>query len=165
MADSIALYNPKYLDVNGRRVINTTHVFRFIWDKATWNLKTNELKKFPYEVGVNMLKNIGFLVEVTPKNIAEIKKLMAEALFRCDEPECKFETDKKSAFISHSKTHGNTPENDKLLQGIEDAHPVKKFFRPGDSNPGSQDDIPQGEGKDQDGVSWYDEGWTQDSAS
>lgn len=167
MADSIALYNPKYLEVNGRRTINTAHVLRFIWDKAAWNLKAGELKKFPYEVGINMLKNIEFLEEVTPKNIEKIKKLMAEASFKCNEEGCVFETDEKKAFISHSKTHGNTPENDKLLREIDEARPVKKYrnFSPGSTDPGAADGIPQGEGEDRDGISWYGDGWQADSAN
>ncbi len=164
-----ALYNPKYLEVNGRKTINSTNVRRFIWSHAIWSLKVNEVKKFPDEVGAAMLRNLGFLVEVTPKNIEEIKKIMAEHQFHC--PECTFTTDTKVAFVSHVKSHGITEEHTKMLGEIEDAQPRKKYFgikKQKSLSPEEQEGLPDtslGSAKDKDGVEFYGGGLEEDDRS
>lgn len=165
---SKALFNPKYLtvtdkDKNSRRVLNTADVINFVWSHARWNLKVGEIKKFPDDVADSMLRQISFLKEVTAKNIEAIRKERSEATFKC--PDCEYETDTKVAYIQHSKNHGNTPENDKLLEGIEEAQPTGRFKSGAINrqNPEQLEGIPKGEGEDRDGVAWYGDGWTGDN--
>lgn len=162
-----ALYNPRFVESEGRKTLNTADVKRFVWSHATWNLKVNEIKKFPDEVAQAMLRHMEFLIEVTPKNIEQIKKDQAVKQFKC--PECNFETDLKMALGGHMKTHGITEEHDKMLGEIEEAQPSAKYqgFRLNKTavSPEQREGIPDtanGPMKDRDGVEFYGEGLTED---
>ena len=163
---SKALYNPKYVTLGGSKKINTTDVKRFVWSHAFWNLKVNEIKKFSDDVGEAMLRHMEFLVEVTPKNIEEIKKIQAEHQFHCSE--CTFTTDTKVAFFGHVKSHGLTEEHTKMLGEIEEAQPSKKFYGINKSRkltPEEQEGLPDtssGPAKDKDGIEFYGGGLEED---
>lgn len=155
---AIALYNPKYLESKGSRIENTANVDRFVWSHAVWNLKVNEIKKFPDEVARGMLKNIPFLVEVTPKNVEKIKKEQAVKAFKC--PECSFETDYKMALSGHMKSHKKSGEHEQMLSGIEEAAPTRSYrnYKPKPVTPEQKEGIPdtsQGPAQDADGVEFY----------
>ena len=119
------------------------------------------MKKFPDDVGRALLKHIGFLVEVTSKNIDKIKTMMADKKYKCEH--CEFTTDTKIAFISHMRTHGKG-EDEEVLKDIGEANPSRKYegYKKPKSAPVIETEvgIPPKEGpqKDKDGVEWYGEG-------
>jgi hypothetical protein len=160
-----ALYNPKYLTVNGVKTLNTADVKRFVWDKATWQLNAGEIKKFPDSVGQAMLRHLEFLVEVTPENLKKIQGEISEKKFKCQD--CEFGTDTKIAFLNHVKTHKKNVEEEKILDGIQEAAPTDRFEvkrqplrrRP---TPEQSEGIPQA-GKDADGVEFYGGGLEKDT--
>lgn len=161
---AIAIYNPRYLEIEaGRKIINETDVRSFVWSHARWDLKVNELKKFPDEVGNALLKHCGFLVKVDNKNLSEIKKLMAEKKFKC--PHCEYESEYKVAFLQHVKSH-KTEESNVDLEGVDEAQPKGTYQTPKPNrrlSPEESSGIPSGTGaKDGDGVEWYGEGVERD---
>lgn len=168
---SIALYNPKYLESEGgRKTLNETDVYRFIWSHASWNLKVNEVKKFPDEVAEAMLKHLEFLIRVTPQNVAEINKVRAEKRFHCQYPGCDFATDHKVALGGHMRSHNISAESDKILEDIEEATPAGNYRAPtrATMTPEQQEGIPdtsRGPVVDKDGVEFYGKGLEEDSIS
>lgn len=162
---STIVYNPKFLTVNGKKQINTEDVKRFIWSHASWSLKAGEMKKFPEDVGIAMLRQIGFLVEVKKDNYDKIKAEVEEKKFKCDQ--CPFETNTKIAFINHFKTHEKT-EALENTDGIEDAQPIGEYRGTTKTVQNPEEGIPQGGTKfnpneDRDGVGWYGEGIERDT--
>jgi hypothetical protein len=160
---AIALYNPRYIEVEaGRKLPNDADIKSFVWSHARWDLKVNELKKFPEDVGQALLKHFGFLIKVDKKNLEEIKKMMADKKFKC--PHCDFETDYKMALSGHMKTH--TSEDNVELEGVEEAKPKGAYQPPKPSrrlSPEEASGIPKGDyAKDKDGVEWYGEGVKKD---
>lgn len=165
---SKALFNPKYIESKGSKTLNTANVDRFVWSHASWSLKVNEVKKFPDEVAQAMLRQVSFLIEVTPKNIAEIRKMQEEKRFKCEE--CGFETDTRLALSGHRRSHGATPESEKFMSEIEEANPnrtYKEYKAPEKivMTPEAGAGVPDtsgGEVKDKDGVDWYGPGQETD---
>ncbi len=165
---AIALYNPKFVVSGGKKVQNSADVKRFVWSHAYWDLKVNEMKKFPDEVGHALLRQCEFLVEVTPKNLKEVKDQMAEKKFQC--PDCVFATDTKIALFGHMKgVHGATEEQNKEFSEVGEAEPTGTFHGPtgrkGRPTPEEQSGVPstaEGSVKDSDGVVWYDKGEERD---
>ena len=162
---STIVYNPKFLTVNNRKVLNTADVKNFIWSHARWFLKAGEMKKFPDDVGAAMLRQMEFLIEVNKLNHEKIKKEVEEKKFKCDK--CDFETNTKIAFISHFKTHGS--ENSlESTEGIEEATPIGEYRGTTKEIKNPEGDIPAGGTKfnpteDRDGVGWYGGGVERDT--
>lgn len=159
---SKALYNPKYFAVGSRKTANNANIIDFTWSHAKWNLKVNEYFKFPDEVADALLTTYGFLIEVTPKNIAEIKKMQTDKQFKCSE--CEFETDSKLGLSGHMRSHGQSEETKKFLEDIEQANPkgIYKESLQDKRSIDEQEGIPSGNNSDQDGVEWYGEGLETD---
>lgn len=161
---AITIYNPKFLTVGGKKVVNTEDVKNFIWSHAKWNLEAGKMMKFPDDVAEAMLKHIGFLVRVTKENQTTIKAEVEEKKFKCEK--CDFETNTKIAFMSHYKTHEKSTDVDDL--DVEEAKPIGEYRAntPVIQNP--EGDIPKGGTKynpitDKDGVGWYGEGVERDT--
>ena len=159
---AIALYNPRYIEVEaGRKIPNTADIKSFVWSHARWNLKVNELKKFPDEVGNALLKHYGFLTRVDKKNISEVKKMMEEKKYKC--PHCDFESEYKMAYLAHLKSHKT--EETQEADGIEEAKPEGAYKPPRPTRrltPEESAGIPSGKASDKDGVEWYGEGVEKD---
>lgn len=162
---AITLYNPKYFkNMAGDRVENTADVKRFVWSHAYWNLKVGEIKKFPDEVGRNMIRLIEFLVEVTPKNIAQIKREKEAKVFKCDK--CDFETDTRISLLGHSRKHTGEEEQSEELKDVEEATPQGNFKSVASRKKltiEEEEGIPKGESTDNDGVPWYGAGTETDN--
>jgi len=165
MAKSV--YNPRYFTSENKRVVNEAHIKSFVWSHARWDLKVNEVKKFPDEVGEALLRTFEFLMEVTPKNIAEVRKMQEDKSFKCDS--CSFETDTKIALAGHKKSHGVSEETSKLLGEIDEARPegtYKGYAKEAKPSIEAQEGIPStvaGNVTDRDGVEWYGEGLEEET--
>jgi len=167
-----ALYNPKYLELGGQKIPNTASVNGFVWSHARWNLKVNEMKKFPDEVANAMLKHCSFLVEVDKENIEKVKDIIKEKKYKCKY--CDFEVDLKMAFMNHMKKHENEQESGPdFLGDVEEASP-SQIYQPTRKQqqvlPDQKEGIPIGGTKytpkvDGDGVGWYGEGLEDDVKS
>lgn len=159
-----ALYNPRYLESEGRKTINNADISRFMWSHAAWFLKVNEVKKFPDEVADAMLRHFEFLMEVTPKNIGKVKKMQEEKQFKCPQEGCPFETDTKIALAGHMKSHGISKETEEFLAGIDEAAPKGSYKedKPKILTPEQVEGIPEGDGKDADGVEFYGPGFEKE---
>lgn len=168
---SIALYNPKFIETEGgKKIPNTANVERFIWDKASWQLKVNQMANFTDSVGQAMLKHIDFLIEVTPKNIDEIKKMMEVKAFKCEI--CGEEFGIKLALAGHMRSHEKDGSGKPVMEGIDEARPTNKFKgfskTPGIMTPEQMEGIPDtsnGSVKDRDGVEFYGEGLQSDTTN
>jgi len=164
---SVTIYNPKFMTVMGKKVINTADIKNFIWSHARWFLKAGEMKKFPDDVGTAMLRQIEFLIEVNKDNYEKIKAEVEEKKFKCDK--CPFETNTKIAFISHFKTHEKSNELENT-DGIEEAVPVGEYRGTTKVVQNPEEGIPQGGTKfnpvnDKDGVGWYSPGLERDTTN
>ena len=160
---AITVYNPRFIESEGRK-LPSADIKGFVWSHARWDLRINELKKFPDEVGRALLHIYEFLVEVTPKNLEQIKKVQLEKQFKCEH--CPFSTDTKVAFLTHVRTqHGNEKEVEAFKE-VEEAKPTEVFgIRVPKQTPEQLEGIPNttsGSKKDKDGVEWYGEGEEND---
>lgn len=164
---AITIFNPKYFKkILGETVENTAEVKRFVWSHAYWNLKVGEMKKFPDEVGKAMLRLMEFLIEVTDKNIKDIKKELEQKLFKCDK--CDFETDTRISLLGHSRKHMNEVVNNEDMKVVQDAVPQGTFKKQVSGKKLSIEDeegIPAGETTDSDGVPWVGAGLQEEGKS
>jgi hypothetical protein len=165
----IALYNPRYFEVAGKRTINEADIRGFVWSHARWGLKVNEMKKFPDEVGEALMRVFPFLILVDRKNLAEIEKIQKEEVYKCDE--CDFSSTAKIGLIAHKRTHEKGEEGDTGVGAIQSAEPEGNYKAPTVArkmSPEQQEGIPQGGTKynptaDKDGVGWYGAGREDDT--
>jgi hypothetical protein len=162
---AITIYNPKYYKNSntGERTVNEAHVKRFVWSHGNWDLKVGEMKKFSDDVGQAMLRLIPFLVEVTSKNVKEIKKEAEDKAFKCDT--CQFETNVKVALMNHEKTH--VKEVTEEIEGVQEAVPTSTFkvTKRSKMTIEEEEGVPKGDGVDQDGVAWVGQGVEVDQSS
>lgn len=112
-----------------------------------------------------MLRLMEFLVEVTSKNIKDIKSEMVAKLFKCDR--CDFETDTNISLLGHSRKHKDEVENTDL-QEVTEAVPQGNFkSRAGNSRKMSieEEEGVGADGKtDSDGTVWVGKGVEEDSS-
>lgn len=141
------------------------------FDYREWNLPTNELFQTEEEhVYQHLLESFQFLRSVRPNELKRFQELMKEKEFKCDECEEQFE--KKSELGLHkANKHGFEPGSEKL-EGIKVLSPqkmvrkgttIKQALTPGDIE--SQEGIMPAGQTDRDGVTWYEDGLTQDTGS
>jgi hypothetical protein len=166
---AIALYNPRFIERGNDKIPNTANIVGFVWSHARWDLKVNELKKFPDDVGEALKRIYEFLIEVTPDNLATIKKDMEDKEYKCKV--CEFETNSKTAFIAHAKSHRDLPKERELMDGVEEAQPTGEYYgktKTKTLSPENSVGIPTGGTRnspivDGDSVGWYGEGFTKDT--
>lgn len=164
-----ALYNPRTLGEGDNQTPNTADIKGFVWSHARWDLPVGELKKFPDDVADALLRHCEFLTEVTKDNYESVKKAMEVKQFKCRY--CDYETNTKIALIGHAKTHKDIEAEDSFLSTIEEAGPkrAQSMVQRGAQTPDEREGIPSGGTKyapqnDKDGVGWYGEGWSEDTA-
>ena len=156
-----ALYNPK----------DGALIKGFVWSHARWDLKINEMKKFPDDVGAALLKHFEFLVEVTPKNVKKIEDGITAKDFKC--PNCESSFTSRIALTGHTRTHALSEAEKTMLDGIPEAESkgeYKKPTKPGIMSPSETEGIPKGgtlqsPSADKDGVPWYGAGDEDDKPS
>jgi len=148
----IMLYNPK----QGSE-INDIHA------KKVWNHKINQIKAYPKEFAEYLKAKYGFLQEIAPERLKDIKKLMKDKDFKC--PYCDFETDNQRGLDLHiQKKHKIDDETKEVLDAVEVVNVGMKPVK-GESSPEGMENIPdtsRGNVTDRDGVEWYGEGYQDD---
>lgn len=124
---AIAVYNPKYYQRNGEKVRNEANIKGFVWSHARWDLKVNELKKFPDDVGEALLRHAGFLIRVDHKNIKKVREEIKEKEYKCKY--CGFETTDRIKLMNHvKKEHKLSKEDKDMLEGIDRAKAEGEYF-------------------------------------
>jgi len=125
---AIIVYNPKYFKTGDKIIENKAPIKGFVWSHARWDLKVNEMKKFPDDVGEALLRHAEFLVRVKPCNLKEIKKQMEEKQYKCKV--CEFETADRIELMNHVRREhkGGEEENKVDLDGIPEASPEGQYW-------------------------------------
>lgn len=148
---SIAVYNPKYyerLTKQGKvKERNKANIKGFVWSHARWDLKVNELKKFPNDVAEALLRHAGFLIKVDHKNIKKVREEIKEKEYKCKY--CGFETTDRIKLMNHVKNEHKLSKEDKdMLEGIDRAKAGGEYFGPAGKPKGgiSPKDIERQEG-------------------
>ena len=152
----VILYNPKH----GAPVAS----FNFNGAKIQGNknpdvvLAVGELAQFESALGEFMLKQWGFLTNVTPAEAQKILEKPKEAEFKCQY--CDFVTDLKVALMNHAKTHkaeiakAKEPAIDPTLVPVIEGKPIAGGHVSGLS-PTEEIAMQSGIKTDGDGVQWY----------
>ena len=167
---SIALYNPRYIEIAGKKIENKADIKGFVWSHARWELKVNELKKFPDDVGEAILRTCEFVTKVDKSNLAEIDEIRKVKEFQCKH--CEFGTNTRIAFVNHVRTHNKMKTKEEgFLSEIEPSKPIGEYSGMDKSkkmSPEASEGIPKGGTKynpisDKDGVGWYGAGVEKDT--
>jgi hypothetical protein len=178
--DFTLVFNPKYLDVNGKKTINTAKVIinygkrenerpegRLLERPAVYTINPSEIKKFRSDIARYLLKMYGFLRMVEPRDLDKVLEETKEKAYKC--PLCDFETDTKLALAGHKTSHKLSEEAQKILAEIPEATPAA-YVIGAENSPTHQtqivsieqaEGIPETNGhtaKDKDNVEWYGEG-------
>jgi len=124
---AIAVYNPKYYIRGTEKVKNEADIKGFVWSHARWDLKVNELKKFPDDVAEALLRNADFLVKVDHKNIKEVREEITEKEYKCKY--CSFETTDRVKLMNHVKDeHKLSKEDKEMLEGVGNAQAEREYW-------------------------------------
>jgi len=126
---AIAVYNPKYYKkgLEEEKVRNEANIKGFVWSHARWDLKVNEMKKFPDDVGEALLRHAGFLIKVDHKNIKKIREEMTEKEYKCKY--CTFETTDRVKLMNHVRNEHKLSKEDKdMLAGIDRAKASEEYL-------------------------------------
>jgi len=142
---AIIVYNPKYFKTGDTVTNNTADIKGFVWSHARWDLKVNEMKKFPDEVGEALLRHAEFLVKVDYSNVKEIKEQMLEKAYKCKH--CEFSSTDRIILMNHVRREHKLGEEDKnVLEEITEAKPEGQYWGAA-KNPGIKpQDIERQEG-------------------
>lgn len=150
----VILYNPR----EGSDVTN------FRWADSVWeDLKVNEMRAYPDYVADELLKRYGFLREVRPEDVSEIKELINSEIFDCPVRGCNYSTTDKKKLHGHMLgKHKMTDEAKKILKSVPKAE-GKTVVRRGQKKmtPEQMEGIPNTKKGEVDG--WYGEGLENDN--
>ena len=111
--DKVIIYNPRHgAEIND------------IYAQKKWKHEVNTIKKYPLALGEYLLKKYGFLQEIQPKDLPQIKEQM-KAKYECDFPGCDYIATTKKALRMHKlSAHKLTKEIEAELETVEEVEPT-----------------------------------------
>ncbi len=141
--DKVIIYNPR----NGSE-INERYA------QAKWKHEVNTIYAYDEQMAQYLLKKYGFLEEVQPKDIADVKKRI-EAKYACTFKNCNYVTDSQERLDGHiAAKHKVTKEIQQEVDGIPTAQPVTgQAVAPRTKSIEEQEGIPDTSKGDKD--NWY----------
>lgn len=154
MDNKVIIYNP----AEGAEIND-------IYARKTWKHKVNTLVRYPRQLADYLLKKYGFLVEVEPKNLLNIKSLI-EAKYKCNFKGCNYVTDSPQKLRMHKMgKHKITKEISEQISQIKEAEPtgdveVAEGVKRTPLSPEQLEGIPDTKRGEKDG--WYGGGWEED---
>ncbi len=158
------IYNPRKFGSKQSASIND------IYAKKMVTLEANSIKGFPKVVAEYLLEKYGFITRVFPEQFESLKKEMEQKDYSC--MYCDFETtDEKGLKIHTSNKHKLNNVTNEMIDGIEienfgDAQDYVSYQDKVQVSPEQSEGIPdtsRGGRKDGDGVSWYGDGWQNET--
>ena len=152
---AVIIYNPKTFEGKPSQPID------FLWEGKTYKLAVNDMAKFDDDISKEMLKRYGFLEEVKPEFLGDIKKRMSSEVYVCEYCKGEFYSPKELQGHMLGK-HKLSKENADLLKSIPDDEAVRVASTPKKPAMEAAVETPDSGTTDSDGVKWVGEGVEED---
>lgn len=150
------VYNPKTFEGRPSQPIN------YLWERKRWKLGVNKIAKFPDHIAEQLLKNYGYLEEVEPEDLDNVKKRMAEKKYKCQHCDAEFETDKQLKGHELGK-HKLSKENKEALKDIPEAEVEGTQYQKVAQQKQTAQSIEEQEGIGGESEGWYGAGLEDDA--
>lgn len=162
MADVI-LYNPR----NGKPIVDSEDGPKpFLWNDGEWEpIGVNEMKKYPEDVAIELLKRYSFLQKVNPEDVEKIKELMTKEILNCEYCEYQTTDEKKMKghMIGKHKVSEKTKETISNIPSAKGRPTGKVLRRVANPTPEQMEGIPDTSKGEVGG--WYGAGLEEDAPS